>query len=218
MTADSIRRMSFRVLGASTLALAACATGDQEPLAGAAPALEISGSCCEPDAIATLRDAFGTAIGRVTFKSDGETTLVAIDAQLPVEQGASIHGIHIHANDNPDNGEGCVADPEQAASTHFTSVDGHWSPDGGHHGQHSGDLPAIFFTRAGEASMRFLTDQFQAEQLFGRALILHVGPDNYGNVPVGEEPHQYTANDPSALEATANTGNAGARIACGVIE
>ena len=165
-----------------------------------------------------MRDAHGTLIGRVSFSSDGETTLVSVSATLPTEQGGSIHGMHVHANDKPENGEGCLADPAQPATTHFASVDGHYNPGSGHHGHHSGDLPAVFFSHAGEASMRYLTDQFQVEDLPGRAVILHAGPDNYGNIPVGDAPNQYSPNDPAASELTANTGNAGARIACGVIE
>jgi Cu/Zn superoxide dismutase len=47
---------------------------------------------------------------------------------------------------------------------------------------------------------------------------LHQGPDNYGNVPVGTAPNQYTANSAEATTLTQNTGNAGARIGCAVIQ
>ena len=213
MTHDFVRHLSFGLL-----ALAACGPNDSQDVQGSTPALEISGDCQQTGPSAALRDANGTLIGRVSFTSDGETTLVSISAQLPPEQGASIHGMHIHANDKPENGEGCIADPTQPASTYFVSVDGHYNPGGGHHGHHMGDLPAVFFSHAGEASMRFLTDQFQAEELIGRAVILHEGADNYGNIPVGDAANEYSPNDPAATELTANTGNAGARIACGVIE
>jgi Cu/Zn superoxide dismutase len=36
-------------------------------------------------------------------------------------------------------------------------------------------------------------------------------------VPIGEALDQYTANAPDATTKTQNTGNAGDRIACGVI-
>jgi Cu-Zn family superoxide dismutase len=49
-------------------------------------------------------------------------------------------------------------------------------------------------------------------------VIVHAGSDNYGNIPIGDAPDQYTPNSEAATEATAKTGNAGARIACGVIE
>jgi Cu-Zn family superoxide dismutase len=184
---------------------------------GAAPALEGDADCELVDSRATLRDAAGTVIGEATFSSDCERTLVSIRAELP-DQPATIHGIHVHANDKPENGEGCIADPTQPATTHFVSVDGHYSPGGGSHGHHTGDLPAVFFDHEGRAWLQFATDAFDAGELKGRAVILHAGADNYGNVPVGDAANQYQPNDPAATELTASTGNAGARIACGVIE
>jgi Cu-Zn family superoxide dismutase len=142
---------------------------------------------------------------------------VVISAQL-ADDHERIHGIHIHANDVADNGEGCIADPSQPANTHFVSVDGHYNPAGATHGHHQGDMPALFFSEGGEAWMQFLTDRFQPDELRGRAVILHAASDNYGNVPVGDADDQYTPNSDAATEATAKTGNAGARIACGVIE
>jgi Cu-Zn family superoxide dismutase len=70
----------------------------------------------------------------------------------------------------------------------------------------------------GEASLTTATPRFDVGDLVGRAVILHAGRDNFGNVPVGAAADQYTANSPAASTATANTGNAGARYGCGVIE
>ena len=53
--------------------------------------------------------------------------------------------------------------------------------------------------------------------LRNRVVILHANPDNFGNVPTGPAANQYTANSQAATTATANTGNAGNRVACGVI-
>jgi Cu/Zn superoxide dismutase len=46
---------------------------------------------------------------------------------------------------------------------------------------------------------------------------MHAGADNFGNVPVGAEPDEYTANGQAATDFTNATGNAVARVACGVI-
>jgi Cu/Zn superoxide dismutase len=48
-------------------------------------------------------------------------------------------------------------------------------------------------------------------------VILHAGADNFANIPLGAGATQYTANSTDASAATAKTGNAGDRIACGVI-
>jgi Cu-Zn family superoxide dismutase len=163
-----------------------------------------------------LRDASGAFVGRVLFASTHDTTTVLVTATLPAGMDG-IHGFHVHANDNPANGDGCVADPAQPANTHFVSADGHYNPGGGTHGDHAGDMPALFFTEQGKAAMSFITDRFEPAELKGRAVILHAGADNYGNVPVGTAANQYTPNSPEATTLTANTGNAGNRIACGVV-
>ena len=166
---------------------------------------------------ALLRDANGKSIGWVFFTPSFDGTLVSISARLPDAMG-TIHGLHVHANDNPANGEGCVADPAQPASTHFVSVDGHYNPASATHGHHSGDMPALLFTHDGAARMSFVTDRFTPEELKGKAVILHQGADNYGNVPVGTAANQYTPNSAEATTLTQNTGNAGARVGCGVIQ
>ena len=197
---------------------AACADGSESALiAATAPALEGPEADASDTASSVLRDSSGNTVGRVSFVCDGKTTLVSMNAHLDVED-AGIRGIHIHANDDPSNGDGCIADPAQDPSTWFVSVDGHFSPHTAIHGHHAGDMPALFFTMTGDAAARFVTDRFQCDEIRGRAVILHAGADNYGNIPVGDKPEQYTPNDPEATDLTARTGNAGARVACGVIE
>ena len=60
---------------------------------------------------ATLRDAAGHEVGRVKFLQQGDKVLVRawVTGQSP-----GFHGFHIHANDDPANGQGCIADPAQA--------------------------------------------------------------------------------------------------------
>jgi Cu-Zn family superoxide dismutase len=181
-----------------------------------APALH-GADGAEANAWTELRDAAGKTLGRATFVLDHDSTLVTVSAELS-EELAGIHGMHVHANDVPDNGVGCIADASAAASTHFASVDGHYNPHGGSHGHHQGDLPALFVSDTGEAFLQFRSDRFEPDELRGRALIVHASSDNYGNIPLGDGDDQYSANSAAASELTAKTGNAGARIACGVIE
>lgn len=203
--------------GCAVLASAACADVAEGDVQGTAPALHEPGDEYEAKAWTDLRNAAGETVGRATFVSKNDATYVTITAQLP-EELSGIHGMHVHANDVADNGEGCIADPNADPSTHFVSVDGHYNPHGVGHGDHQGDLPALFVSDAGEAYLQFLTDRFAPDELRGRALIVHAKSDNYGNIPLGDADDQYTANSDAATDLTKKTGNAGARLACGVIE
>ena len=167
---------------------------------------------------AKLRDPEGRVVGTVEFRVGHDA--MHVDAKLRrnryVEANA-FHGFHVHANDNPANGRGCVADPSAPSSTWFVSADGHLSASGQTHGEHSGDLPSPLVMADGTARLRFSTDRITPEVLRGKAVILHDMPDNFGNVPLGTGPTDYTRNSPAATERTAATGNAGDRVACGLL-
>jgi Cu/Zn superoxide dismutase len=163
-----------------------------------------------------LKTALGKEVAQVTFAQLGEHRVsVLITVDYPGAR-AGFHGIHIHANDNPANGEGCVADPAAPANTHFVSADGHFNPTSTTHGRHGGDFPNVALLDDGRAVLAFL-DDVDLDALANRALILHEDIDNHGHVPTGALPTQYTANSPEAVTLTLATGNAGNRIACGLI-
>jgi superoxide dismutase, Cu-Zn family len=168
---------------------------------------------------ATLRDASGQEVGTVKFVDGRGHTEVRVD----IRRGSGVtadafHGFHIHANDVATNGEGCVADPAQPSNTWFTSADGHWKSDTTQtHGQHTGDMPSVFVNENGSVETRFTISRIPLRDLGGKAVVLHANADNFGNVPLGEALDQYTANAADATTKTQNTGNAGDRIACGVI-
>jgi Cu-Zn family superoxide dismutase len=167
---------------------------------------------------AVLRDPSGAAVGSVTFARAGHGTRVTAVLQRNgyVAAGA-FHGFHVHANDKPDNGRGCVADATAPSSTWFVSADGHLAASGQTHGDHVGDLPSPLVTLDGSAILVFVTHRFTPAAVVGRAVVLHAGPDNFGNVPTGTMPDQYTPNSPAAVAKTQATGNAGDRVACGVV-
>ena len=168
---------------------------------------------------ATLRVADGTEIGQVTFQGKKDETEVRVKlAHLPSNWTAdAFHGFHIHANNTGPDG-GCVADPAMAPNQWFLSADGHWKADGQDHAGHNGDMPSVLVNADGSAEMEFVTGRFDPAALVGRAVIVHAGADNFGNVPLGTAANQYAANSDAATTATKNTGNAGDRLACGVIE
>lgn len=173
------------------------------------------------DASAPLVTADGHRIGYVAFldRRREHHTVVRIQLQLPAGTTAvdAFHGLHVHANNDPANGSGCLADPTEPASAWFVSADGHFAAVGQTHPGHRGDLPSVYINPDGTARMQFVTSRISPDELRGRAVILHSGPDNFGNVPIGGAADQYAPNSPDATAKTAATGNAGDRYACGVI-
>jgi Cu-Zn family superoxide dismutase len=156
---------------------------------------------------ARLADANGKEMGQVVFwPALGGKVLVQVSVNRVT---AGFHGIHIHANDQ---GLGCVAPA-------FTSVGSHWvMPSDGTHGDHTGDFPNVLVAEDGTGQLWFMTDHFDLSELAGHAVIFHANADNHGNVPVDVTATTYTANSPDAVTLTRGTGNAGARVGCGVIE
>jgi Cu-Zn family superoxide dismutase len=166
---------------------------------------------------ASLRTADGATIGAVDFKTEHGHTNVRV--RLSGTPGLdAFHGFHIHANDVATNGDGCIADPTAAPATWFVSADGHYNPTGQTHSHHVGDMPSVYVNADGSVETRFRIDRIVPSELNGKVVILHAGADNFGNIPIGTGPTQYTPNSADATAATAKTGNAGDRIACGVIE
>lgn len=164
----------------------------------------------EAEAKAVLKNGAGGKVAKVTFEDDDDGVRVKV-VPLDTPLLAGFHGFHVHANDDPANGAGCVAPS-------FASADGHFKVSGQNHPSHNGDMPVLLVMADGTAEARFVTDRFSVADIIGRAVIIHANPDNYANIPLGAAGDQYTANSAAATAATAATGNAGARTACGVIE
>jgi len=78
----------------------------------------------------------------------------------------------------------------------FPNTGGHIDPKEEVHPNHAGDLPPLLGNH-GKAYMKVLTDRFRIEEVIGRTVIIHDAPDDFHTQP---------------------SGNAGAKIACGVIQ
>lgn len=89
------------------------------------------------------------------------------------------------------NGNCEVGDPKEP----FKAAGEHWNPTNQPHGNHAGDFP-VLFSNKGIARMCFFTDKFKVRDIIGKAVIIHENPDDYRSQPAG---------------------NAGKRLACGVI-
>lgn len=77
----------------------------------------------------------------------------------------------------------------------FSDTGGHLNPDKAPHPEHQGDLPPLLSAH-GSAFLSVLTDRFRVEDVIGRTVVIHSQPDDFHTQPAG---------------------NAGAKIACGVI-
>lgn len=162
---------------------------------------------------ATLIDNAGTRVGDARFTSKPDGLVVGrLRVSLPADS-PEFHGLHLHTNAD---GAGCVA------GSGFTGVGGHWDVGGHTHGAHTGDLPSLARRGDGHSELRFVLDKFGASEIVGKAIVVHAGPDNFANVPLGASASQYTDNGSAFTGApgapgTASTGNSGARFACGII-
>ncbi len=130
-----------------------------------------------------------SAKGTVWFtESDGK---IEVKAELEgLTEGK--HGFHIHEKGNCSAADG-------------TSAGGHFNPQGLDHGalndsiSHVGDMGNITAGADGKASLEFTDEKmsfYGENSILGRAIIVHAGEDDLKSQP---------------------TGDAGGRVACGVI-
>lgn len=143
---------------------------------------------------AVMKDGAGKEVGAVQLVETPRGVLLklALKGAVPGE-----HAFHIHA-------VGKCEPP-------FTSAGGHFNPGGKKHGiavaegAHAGDMPNLHIPASGDLTVEVLNAAVTLEKgkpnsVFdadGSAIIIHAGVDDYKSDP---------------------TGNAGDRIACGVIE
>ncbi len=141
-------------------------------------------------AVCVLHPTEGNNVsGTVTFTRNGSSITVEADVEGLTP---GLHGFHIH-----EYGDCSAADG--------TSAGGHFNPDDSDHGgpndeeRHVGDLGNIEAGQDGRAQFE-LTDSLisftGANSIIGRAVVVHAGEDDLTSQP---------------------TGDAGGRLACGII-
>lgn len=139
----------------------------------------------------------GTAIGTATLK-DTKVGLLIEPNLVGLPPGA--HGFHVHEKGD------CGPAEQNGQKVAGMAAGGHYDP--GHTGKHlgpesteghEGDLPVLVVDKDGKATLPVLAPHLKVKDARGRALMIHVGGDNYSDQPLP-------------------LGGGGARIACGIIK
>ena len=188
-------RLSLPLALTTMAALAGCSPDQDEatPAEGAAENAPAEPSTPETLGSAALALADGTSAGTVELVSDDGALSFEV-AVTGIPEGT--HGFHLHTTG-------------QCEAPDFTSAGGHLNPAEREHGRenpagsHLGDLPNLVVNADGTASTTVALDAESGnaiDSLFdadGTAVMIHADPDDYRTDP---------------------TGDAGSRIACGVLE
>jgi len=158
---------------------------------------------------AVVRDVGGAVVGIVSLHTNrGKLTVSGRLTGL----SPGFHGFHVHAVGVCDP---AATDPAGTVVP-FLSAGGHLDVDGSTHGHHAGDMPVLFVAADGTALTVTENDRLTMARLFDAdrsAVIIHALPDNYANIPA----RYSAAGVPGPDAATRAAGDAGARVACGVV-
>ena len=154
--------------------------------------------------VATAKFEFANGYVTITVETTGQGRLTP-----------GFHGVHIHSVGK------CEANsvaPTGGAPGDFLSAGGHFQAPG-HSGEPmSGDLTSLQVRKDGGALLVTTTDAFTKDELLagqGTAIMIHAGSDNFANIPADR--YTQTNGAPGPDQTTMSTGDAGKRVACGVI-
>ena len=154
--------------------------------------LEVFGSSL-PTATATIGETNESGVsGKAVFTQSGDNIKLVITL---ANASAGEHAVHIHAKGDCSASDG-------------TSAGGHWNPTGVAHGKwgegefHLGDIGNMTVNDRGMGKIELTTNLWEMNtgsdiDVVGKAIIAHAGADDFVSQP---------------------SGNAGARIGCGVIK
>jgi Cu-Zn family superoxide dismutase len=164
---------------------------------------------------AQLKSADGTTVATADIDFTGGYATVTVETTTPGKLAPGFHGLHIHAVGK------CEANsvaPTGGAPGDFNSAGAHFQKTGHTGHPASGDLVSLQVREDGSAKLVTTTDAFTADDLLGgakTAIIIHEKADNFANIP--PERYQQANGAPPPDETTLATGDAGKRVACGVI-
>ncbi|HEX3129723.1 MAG TPA: superoxide dismutase family protein [Thermoanaerobaculia bacterium] len=165
-----------------------------EPSSAATP-METPASTMAASTTVTMQGAPEDTDFAGTLSITPEGTGVHIVADVAGVDKDGKHGIHVHENGM------CEHHPTGDSAKPFSTAGGHFNPANAEHAcpptdpRHAGDLGNIDIS-GGKGHLEISLPNVTADQLNGKAIILHAGEDDCKTQP---------------------TGNSGDRIACGVV-
>jgi Cu-Zn family superoxide dismutase len=155
----------------------------------------------------------GTKVATAKFEFNQGYVTITIETTGTGQLSPGFHGVHIHSVGK------CEANsvaPTGGEPGDFLSAGGHFVAPGHEHG--SGDLTSLEVRKDGGALLETTTDGFTKADLLagaGTAIVIHAGADNFGNIPADR--YNQVNGAPGPDQTTMSTGDAGKRVACGVI-
>lgn len=150
------------------------------------------------DEVSVLNCSFGRANAVAKLKGSAEAPKISGTVKFYQRPGgiiveAQVHGLPYNKTDvygfHIHTGTSC-------SGSKFSATGQHYNPQGLEHPNHAGDLPPLF-SCGGRAYLAVLTDRFSLREVLGRTIVIHSSADDFITQPAG---------------------NAGEKIACGVIE
>ena len=145
-----------------------------------------------PTAVAYIRgsEAYPEIKGVAHFYPAGQNVLVLTEVMnLPTKKGVCEGGVFaLHIHE----GTECTGNSNDP----FANARSHYNPDNCNHPYHAGDMPPLF-ENEGYALTVFVTNRFRLDEIIGKTIIVHDKRDDFTTQP---------------------SGDAGNKIACGMIE
>jgi superoxide dismutase, Cu-Zn family len=157
----------------------------------------------------------GSKIATAKFEFNEGYVTILIETTGTGQLSPGFHGVHIHSVGK------CEANstaPTGGAPGDFLSAGGHFQVPGHSGGPESGDLTSLQVRGDGSALLETTTDGFTKADLLagaGTSIVIHAGADNFGNIPADR--YNQVNGTPGPDHTTMMTGDAGKRVACGVI-
>lgn len=233
MVSSSHRAALAAALLATPVALLGACTPNQPPsnTPGTTPAIWTgsvapSASQAEPggtgvaESLSTvLKAADGTQVATAEFQfnegSNGGYVTVTVHTTSTSRLSPGFHGLHIHGVGKCEpNSVGAAG----GAPGDFLSAGGHFQAPGHDGNPQSGDLTSLQVRQDGSSLLVTTTDAFSRNDLVSgdkTAIIIHEDDDNFANIPADR--YTQVNGTPGPDQTTLSTGDAGKRVACGVI-